>query len=285
VKISNVKRKAYVVLGMHRSGTSTLSGILNLLGLYLGKNPNWPNSANPKGFFENYSLQLFNESLLEKLSSNWHSTLTIPEQWWNKVLYSEELDKLNSLFDEEYGDSSDILLKDPRMCVLLPIYLEVMRQKMIQPSFLISFRHPEEVANSLAVRDEFHRSKSLNLWLDHMLRAEYYSRGFPRLFIDYNDVVENPLNVLGQIVSSFDIPLPITPAIRDQVTAFVEPGLKHHFSSNETVKEMLPVEVFPLYQLLLKLRFADAMNDSLLTFEKLRKELLPFFPPEHQSSQ
>jgi hypothetical protein len=36
--MSFFKAKILIILGMHRSGTSVLSGCLNLLGGYLGKN-------------------------------------------------------------------------------------------------------------------------------------------------------------------------------------------------------------------------------------------------------
>ena len=45
-----------IVLGMHRSGTSTLSGVLHMNKVTMGTYQNfWPRplNQNPKGFYEN----------------------------------------------------------------------------------------------------------------------------------------------------------------------------------------------------------------------------------------
>ena len=46
------KRRAIIVLGMHRSGTSALAGVLGLLGARLPARQLPANFANPKGYFE-----------------------------------------------------------------------------------------------------------------------------------------------------------------------------------------------------------------------------------------
>ena len=52
--------KAVIVLGMHRSGTSALARVVNLLGVSLGRTDDMmqPNEINPKGFWENQSLRV-----------------------------------------------------------------------------------------------------------------------------------------------------------------------------------------------------------------------------------
>jgi hypothetical protein len=45
------KKIALIILSMHRSGTSALTGVLNLMGVSLGKELLQPQPDNPKGFF------------------------------------------------------------------------------------------------------------------------------------------------------------------------------------------------------------------------------------------
>ena len=54
------------ILGMHRSGTSALSGVINALGLDLGTNLMQADVYNPKGYFENMLVYEFNRSILEE---------------------------------------------------------------------------------------------------------------------------------------------------------------------------------------------------------------------------
>ena len=53
---------------MHRSGTSALSGVLEPLGLTVGKTVMPPNAGNPKGYYENNALmELHANSWLHRL--------------------------------------------------------------------------------------------------------------------------------------------------------------------------------------------------------------------------
>ena len=57
-----------IVLGMHRSGTSTVAGILHLHNIIMGTYQNfWPRplKQNPKGFYENYDFRKINDTILK----------------------------------------------------------------------------------------------------------------------------------------------------------------------------------------------------------------------------
>ena len=73
------------VLGMHRSGTSALSGTLNKLGFYLGKELIKEYPDNIKGFFENKDIVEFNKNkLLPFYNSSWSSIGLLPEKWYEQ---------------------------------------------------------------------------------------------------------------------------------------------------------------------------------------------------------
>ena len=72
-----------VVLGMHRSGTSALAGILGLLGVHLGsKLLNAPAEENAKGFCEHTGILDLQQTILLTLGSNWDDTRPLPAYWW-----------------------------------------------------------------------------------------------------------------------------------------------------------------------------------------------------------
>ncbi len=54
------KARAICILGMHRSGTSTVARTINLLGAYLGEDEKMmpPSPNNPEGYWEH--MELFN---------------------------------------------------------------------------------------------------------------------------------------------------------------------------------------------------------------------------------
>ena len=62
-----------IVLGMHRSGTSALSGVLSHAGVFFGRNLLKELPENPKGFFENTEVVNFNEAILSREGVSWHN--------------------------------------------------------------------------------------------------------------------------------------------------------------------------------------------------------------------
>ena len=211
------------MLGMHRSGTSTTSGVLHLMGLDLGRSVIGANESNQKGFFENYRIMTFNEYVLGKLKVNWHNTPGLRPDWQESVPLGEELALLKQIIREEFDPESTLLFKDPRMCVLLPLYLKVFKELGIDPSFILTFREPEAVAASLKRRDHFPGIKSERLWLDHMFRAEKDSRRYPRVFISYLDLIRDPVTALEKIGSVVDFPAGLLQSMKPEIRRFIEP--------------------------------------------------------------
>ena len=68
---------AIVVLGMHRSGTSAMAGVLQRLGVDLGSRLTPGDADNPKGYWEHTELVDIHDRLLRSLSSRWLETVFV----------------------------------------------------------------------------------------------------------------------------------------------------------------------------------------------------------------
>ncbi|RZI58838.1 MAG: hypothetical protein EOP94_03035, partial [Zymomonas sp.] len=66
-----------LVLGMHRSGTSALTGVLDELGLPAAGELLAAESYNEKGLFENKSVNAFHNRLLDYLGSRWDDPMPL----------------------------------------------------------------------------------------------------------------------------------------------------------------------------------------------------------------
>ncbi len=217
-----------MVIGMHRSGTSTTSGIFNILGLSLGSSVIPPLGENPKGFFENVPITALNNRLLKSLGSSWHETYLIRKNWWTGNPLIDFRDELADTMLQQFDELNQLLIKDPRLSVLLPFYLEVFKILEIQPYFVICLRSPSEVAASLLSRNHFPSEKSVLLWMDYMLNAEFHTRSYPRSFILFNDIVQDPVSPIRQILLNFQNQTELTSNQEKQIRDFVEKDLKHH---------------------------------------------------------
>src|SRR5947208_4315093 len=62
-----------VVLGMHRSGTSALTGLLRLLGLWAGEEDDFPppDDHNQAGYWEHQGVWSVDEAILRRLGASW----------------------------------------------------------------------------------------------------------------------------------------------------------------------------------------------------------------------
>src|ERR1700722_13492144 len=79
---SSPKRQAILVLGMHRSGTSAVGGVVNALGAAAPKTLLKPDEGNPRGFFESAHLAVAHNSLLASAGSYWHDWRKLDPLWF-----------------------------------------------------------------------------------------------------------------------------------------------------------------------------------------------------------
>lgn len=214
-----LKQHLLFILGMHRSGTSAVAGQFHQLGVHFGTRLMPPTSANARGFFEHVDVVNLHDRLLLQLDSSWDDVAPTCDRTYPECaqLYRRELEHiLENDFDHEeplWG------IKDPRLCRLLSWWKPLVNALPREPIFIIVFRNPDSVAQSLATRDGFSFEKSYLLWLQHYLNAEQLTRGHLRLFINF----ENFLSDWQKCLSSLETLLPSL-----NTNTFLDAQLTHH---------------------------------------------------------
>ncbi|SEP36394.1 sulfotransferase family protein [Nitrosovibrio sp. Nv6] len=221
---------ALIILGMHRSGTSLLTGLLSHVGVKMGRRLYAPQKGvNEKGFWEHEDIVDTHDEILLSLGSQWDDLLPLCDKWLEADVIQPFIDRLDKLVERDFSDAYIWALKDPRMCRLLPLWLPLLNARQIKPTFICMNRNPFEVVASLQKRDGFSREKALILWLSHSLSAELYSRGLPRVFIDFDQVVKNPAEVLSRIEREANLVFPVSVNdASENISEFVSPDLRHH---------------------------------------------------------
>ena len=76
-----VRRRALLILGMHRSGTSALTRVLGLGGAALPRHPMGASDLNPRGFFESIPIYELHEEMLEAFGTSWDDLGPMPNGW------------------------------------------------------------------------------------------------------------------------------------------------------------------------------------------------------------
>lgn len=226
-----------VVLGMHRSGTSALAGCLNLLGVQLGADliPAHP-EINAKGHWEHREAVALNERALNSLGRTWQDERPLPENWTDIPAIAALRSEIAAFLLREFSHIPFCGLKDPRLCRLLPLWLEAIAETEIKPVFILALRHPVEVARSLASRDGIPEARAYLLWLDYMLEAERASRGYPRFVVDYATLLSDWRSALDPLSSHLGLDLSLDlKEVRDGVEGFLSPNMRHFSSCSDSV--------------------------------------------------
>jgi hypothetical protein len=223
--------KVVCVLGMHRSGTSLITRMLNFLGVDLGPEEHLlePAECNPKGFWEHQGFVAINDAVLEQLGGHWDEPPRCSSGW-------ERLPKLNalktrarSLIQKEFATAQQWGWKDPRTCLTLPFWQDLL------PSmhYVLCGREPGSVALSLERRDGFTLERGLSLWLEHTYQALKCTAGAPRLVVLYEDAMHDCTSELRRLASFLGKKeLAEDREVQRAVAKFVDSDLQHHRRSD-----------------------------------------------------
>lgn len=144
-------------------------------------------AENPQGFFESLPLSLADDELLAAAGSRWDDWRRIDPNWFRSAEAEQHRQKIKAVLIEEFGDERLIFIKDPRICRFVAFMLSILAELNIDAVALLPIRNPLEVAYSLKRRDGFAFSKSILLWLRHVLDAEFHSRHLRRYFLRYDE--------------------------------------------------------------------------------------------------
>ena len=219
------QRRAVVVAGMHRSGTSVVARVVSRLGLSLPKTPVGARPSNEFGHWgESERVRALHDELLASAESSWDDVSPFPESWLGTPSADDYRARMVETLREEYPASASFVIKDPRICRLVPFWLGVLDSLDARPAFVLPLRNPLEVAASLERRDGFSSSKGLLLWLRHMLDAERDTREQPRVLVSFSEVLRDWRASAHVIAETLGLSWagsddPVTPAMDRYVSA------------------------------------------------------------------
>jgi hypothetical protein len=217
---------------MHRSGTSAFARLLILLGADPPAKIMPADPANETGHWEPISVVHLNDEILTSVSSRWDDVAPLPARWSESPSAAGFHDRAVEVLGEEYGDSSLFVVKDPRMCRLVPFWRSAFESFGTQPAFLIPVRNPLEVAASLKARDGIVPGRGLLLWLRHMLDVELETRNASRTFASYEELLKDWRGTIGRAAGELGVALPAAnERAAVEVERFLSAEHRHHAAS------------------------------------------------------
>ena len=236
-----MKHRALFALGMHRSGTSAITGVLSCLGVVLGKRLYKPQTGvNERGFWEHADIADTHDSIFRVIGSYWDDILPLKDDWVRDPKLARFKTELASYVTRDLSGSGLWGLKDPRVCRLLPLWLEILKAQNTEPAFVFIVRPPSQVSRSLQKRDGMSHRKAILLWLRHNLEAEFWSQRDARVFVTFDDLISKTEVTLRNIeqVLKLRFPRSIEEALPD-IRSFLSADLRHHDDKESPEDERL----------------------------------------------
>ena len=193
--------KTIVVLGMHRSGTSMIAGILSHLGVNMGNDLIGERPFNPRGHFENKEFLAMNVDILLVNGGSWAKP---PSR--EAILASGK--HFDSRIEDVINRSKSSLWgwKEPRTSLTIDLYYPYLEN----PYFIVCYRKAEDIARSIAERAETMTQEDVPFEFSRDLTRAYNDRikvffkAHPkekRLNIFYDNVIDNPEKYVRKIAS------------------------------------------------------------------------------------
>jgi hypothetical protein len=269
----NGRRICLLVLGMHRSGTSALARVVSLLGADLPKTIMGPNRGNERGHWEPERLVACHDRLLERLGSRWNDWRSLDTVDLPAAVLTDFTRELSDLIDADYPESSLFVLKEPRLCRLVPFYARLLREKGIEARYLLAIRNPLAVIHSLSDRDGIWPGRVALLWLRHALDSEFATRDASRAIVSFEQVLHDWRPVMQRAGARISLrwPRPFDDAAAD-IAAFLTGEMQHFAPSRRELaaRDDVPAWVRQTYRALLDLEINPDDDAAIATLDAIR---------------
>ena len=228
-------RKVLFVAGAGRSGTSTMAGLMQILGLHVPQPEVAADETNPKGFGEpawvvEHHDRLLKEALVQVSDAR-------PDAWFETGrICTREQERIRTAewLEGHFAAGSELVVKDPRLSWFLSLWRVAAIRTGATPVFATMLRPPAEVVGS---KQKYYANRlgSAHLaasWLNMLLHTERATRESVadggRSFVRYADLLDDWTRTTMQVGEQLGLEHVLhakSEAIRDG-HRFVDPGLR-----------------------------------------------------------
>jgi hypothetical protein len=141
--------KVFIVLGMHRSGTSLIARGLHS-EIHMGTELIIANNdTQPRGYYESKALHTLNADILEAAGGDRKGLVTIPSEAAIMEQQGAFEDRIKAVLEQERDNNEVWGWKDPKTTLTI----RVLEPYLSKPHFICMVRNGDEVVDSFRRRD------------------------------------------------------------------------------------------------------------------------------------
>ncbi|MFZ0832157.1 MAG: sulfotransferase family protein, partial [Mycobacterium sp.] len=214
------------VLGVGRSGSSALTRVLSLCGGTLPAGMRRADWNNPRGYWEPRATLSLNEAILRRQgSAGFDFSLRLLEEGAFDADEKAACIAKMGAFLNRLPVAPLVVIKDSYITNLSGMWFEAARVTGLDVTAVITVRHPHEVIASQAAAGPMSPELTSAVWLKYALLAERHTRGLPRVFVSYANLLHDWRRELTRISKTLAIDL--HPRDKPAIEEFLTPELRH----------------------------------------------------------
>jgi hypothetical protein len=226
-----------LVVGVGRSGTSLVSGMLGQLGFHIPQPEVRADDTNPRGFGEPRWVVDFHSRVL---AEQWVTLNDSRPAAWKQMadaaarVHGELRDWLRGQLDL----ADDVVVKDPRTVWFLEEWTSCAAELGARTSFVTMLRHPAETVASArkSYGPGLTAAGRTAAWINMTLRTEYATRNERRAFVRYDDLLADWVPEIRRAGAALDLPVLAAVDRVPAVDAFVDPQLHRNRATWEDLE-------------------------------------------------
>lgn len=224
-------RRLVLVVGVGRSGTSLLTGVLGQLGFHVPQPEVRADDTNPRGFSEPRWAVDFHTKLLQQRRVTVNDAR--PAAWEGTRDAADDaavLAALRTWLESQMSEANAVVVKDPRTSWFLPLWSRVSADLGVDARYVTMLRHPAEILVSATRSYGTWQSPASRTaaWINITLETERATRGSRRAFVGYDALLAEWPREVGRVAELLDLPALAGRDLRTSfpaVDAFVDPSL------------------------------------------------------------
>jgi hypothetical protein len=227
-----------LITGTGRSGTSTMSGTLHHLGLFVPGPYLGANESNPKGFFESRWSVRFHKGLAKAARIHEFDGRPAAFDRVQRVLTDAHRREVRDFLSQHADGHDQVVVKDPRTVWTQALWRDAAAEVGFRTAYVSMLRHPAEVVGSRATyyggSEEAKRRRyeifNVVRWINNSLISERETRDQDRSFVRYTDLLDDWRPVLSRLADELGLVYDADPADGQPspVDDFIDPDLRRH---------------------------------------------------------
>jgi len=261
-----------------------MAGSLSFLGMGLDSNlVEAVPSDNPKGYWEPVQVVKINDDIFSVFNMHYMDFSSFPNGWMNHEAMVPIRHRIKTWFKQSFSDESLIVVKDPRLCRTLLLWVDVLEQLQVEIKYIHVFRHPMEVVGSLCSRDSsFPVVKGLCVWLAHVL-GSFRSPAGNHVIVSYDALMADPIATLNRSGEELNLEWPVALEVAaEHLRSFLEPALVHQYFQGDIPYPPLNKLVQSVFDCLNSYDLQSLNNDfytSIENYQAVFQEFESLFEP------